>query len=323
LPGIPETPHGPSLDVFWSREFVDDWNDEHSPVKKLSFPSHKKCPTKADSQQPGSRAQSGPKSTPGRQTKKTFESKKHELARSFLEELDTVITGGRLGELAKATGGIQLNWTNKLNTTAGRANWKRETIRTSTSSGVDVQHKHHASIDLAEKVIDDETRLLNVIAHEFCHLANFMISGVTGNPHGKEFKGWAAKCTMGFADRGIQVTTKHTYEIDFKYIWQCTECGLEFKRHSKSINPERHRCGSCKSVLQQIKPKPRVHAKESEYQKFVRDQMKLVKADNPGSPQKDVMRIIADRWANKSSRMANASEAEDITDQLDKLTLEA
>lgn len=35
-----------------------------------------------------------------------------------------------------------------------------------------------------------QERLLNVVAHEYCHLANFMISGIKDNPHGKEFKEW-------------------------------------------------------------------------------------------------------------------------------------
>ena len=35
-----------------------------------------------------------------------------------------------------------------------------------------------------------QERLLNVVAHEYCHLANFMISGIKDNPHGKEFKAW-------------------------------------------------------------------------------------------------------------------------------------
>lgn len=35
-----------------------------------------------------------------------------------------------------------------------------------------------------------QDRLVNVIAHEYCHLANFMISGIKDSPHGKEFKEW-------------------------------------------------------------------------------------------------------------------------------------
>ena len=193
----------------------------------------------------------------GRQARKEFEAAKREKAAVFLKELDDTVAGGKLTELTGSTGGVKLNWTNKLNTTAGRANWKRETVSSGSGEVKGFQYRHHASIDIAEKVIDNEHRLLNVIAHEFCHLANFMISGITGNPHGKEFKSWASRCSDAFGQRGIEVTTKHSYDIDFKYIWHCTGCMVEYKRHSKSIDPSRHRCGVCGEALQQIKPIPR------------------------------------------------------------------
>ncbi|POR33954.1 HMG box-containing protein C19G7.04 [Tolypocladium paradoxum] len=301
---IPQTPHRPSVDAFWSQDFVDNWNNQHSP-RKLILPPVTKSPAKT---------------SPKKATRKSFEAKKNSLAEEFLRELDAEITQGKVSELAESTGGVKLVWTKTLNTTAGRANWRRETIQTKQADGtlVSVNHKHHASIELAEKVIDDENRLLNVLAHEFCHLANFMISGIKNNPHGKEFKAWASKCSRAFGDsRGIQVTTKHTYEIDFKYMWECTACGSEYKRHSKSIDTQRHRCGSCKSALKQTKPVPRgsgagggAGGKPSEYQIFVKEQMKVVRGENPGSPQKEVMRIVADKWASNKKRIAVASKAE-------------
>jgi predicted SprT family Zn-dependent metalloprotease len=309
--------------MFWSQEFVDDWNDEHSP-RKLLFPDASKSPSKGSLKK-----KDVIKTGSVRDTKRAFEKSKHEIAAKFLEELDSVITQGRLAELAASTGGIQLNWTNKLNTTAGRANWKRETVRT-TPAGcgeATITHRHRASIELAGKVIDDEHRLLNVVAHEFCHLANFMISGVTANPHGKEFKVWAAKCSRAFADRGIEVTTKHSYDIDFKYVWECTACATEFKRHSKSINPERHRCGSCKGELRQMKPVPRVLTRESEYQKFMKEQMKLLKEENPKSPQKEIMKLVAQKWSRQEPKRTTKRTceiidiAEDVADDLDALTL--
>ncbi|KAK4124572.1 hypothetical protein N657DRAFT_663574 [Parathielavia appendiculata] len=339
LPRIPVTPHRPSSDMFWSQEFVDEWNEEHSPRKQL-FPdaaaARQRSPTKSNPEKK-------PQKTPGakkpseREAKKAFEKIKHELAQAFLQELDETITNGKLTELAASTGGIRLMWTNKLNTTAGRANWKRETIRstarpadnpsssssyssspfiTTTSTTTAPKYRHHASIELAEKVIDDEHRLLNVLAHEFCHLANFMISGVTSNPHGAQFKAWAAQVSRAFgASRGVQVTTKHSYDIDFKYVWQCVACKMEFKRHSRSIDPARHRCGSCRSELVQTKPVPRKKKKEdgeggggtgkvSEYQAFVKEQMRVVKAENPKSPQKEIMKIVASRWAAKKDKAA-------------------
>ncbi|KAK3321666.1 SprT-like family-domain-containing protein [Apodospora peruviana] len=332
LPRIPSTPHHPNSDIFWSREFVDDWNDEHSPRKQL-FPDaakSTKSPAKPTSSSPRKtkKETGGAAKTPSsRQAKKNFETIKHEMAERFLKELDSVITDGQLSELAASTGGIKLNWTNKLNTTAGRANWKRETVRTTTTKPatggagagatttaavVEVKHKHHASIELAEKVINDEHRLLNVMAHEFCHLANFMVSGVTTNPHGKQFKAWAAKCSHAFgASHGIEVTTKHSYDIDFRYVWECSSCGLEYKRHSKSINPDRHRCGGCKSELRQTKPVPRGNGGKgpSEYQKFMKSQMKLLKEENPGSPQKDIMRLVASRWEKQKGGSGSAGSS--------------
>ncbi|OHX00238.1 sprt family metallopeptidase [Colletotrichum incanum] len=308
LPGIPKTPHRPSMDLFWSQEFVDEWNEEHSP-KKLILPPAQKSPAKSPAKSRTGRTESAKQ----KETKKAFEQIKHELAQNFLRELDDAITQGKLQALAESTGGIKINWSAKLNTTAGRANWRREKVRSKLPDGTEksVKDRHHASIELAEKVIDDEHRLLNVVAHEFCHLANFMVSGITGNPHGKEFKAWAAKCSQRFGDRGIEVTTKHTYQIDYKYVWECTECGLEYKRHSKSINPERHRCGSCKALLKQTKPTPRATGKTSEYQQFFKEQMKIVKQEHPKSPQKEVMKIIGERWAKRGGSNRATPDSED------------
>lgn len=288
---------------------MDDWNERHSPTKSLLYPVLER-PIK----------ESPAKDSPTKVIKKSFDARKRLLAEQFLHELDDIITDGKISELVKSTGGVELVWTKTLNTTAGRANWRRETTRTKSASGtpISVTHKHHASIELAEKIIDTEDKLLNVLAHEFCHLANFMVSGITNNPHGKEFKAWAAKCSRAFGDsRGIQVTTKHTYDIDFKYMWACTACGAEYKRHSKSVDPQRHRCGSCKSTLRQTKPVPRGGngaargggGKPSDWQMFVKEQMKTVRQKNPGSPQKEVMKIVAERWAKAKRDLVAATDA--------------
>lgn len=324
---------------------VDDWNMEHSPRKLLFDPDNAKQDKNANGAAGNPAAAAPILSSPkkgttaavkAKEAKRVFQKAKHDMAEKFLAELDNAITDGQLSQLAAATGGVKIEWTNKLNTTAGRANWRRETLRpkkaaavinvedgsVATKSPVDTttRVKHHASIELAEKVIDDEHRLLNVIAHEFCHLANFMVSGITGNPHGKEFKAWAAKCSQHFGDRGIQVTTKHAYEIDFKYVWTCEVCATEFKRHSKSIDPVRHRCGACKGVLKQTKPVPRgtgtkgaskvgadgnaVATGPSEYQRFMKEHMAIVRRENPNSPQKVIMTLVADKWSRAKAQKA-------------------
>jgi len=124
-------------------------------------------------------------------------------------------------------------------------------------------------------------------------------------------------------DRGVKVTTKHSYDIAYRYVWECQECGKEWKRHSRSIDPKRSRCNKCKGGLKQTKPAPRGGGKPSEYQTFVREQMKVVKAENPGIPQKDVMKVIAAKWAEarKEEPAAGADVEEELVTEVIDLTL--
>ncbi|EXJ85787.1 hypothetical protein A1O1_06155 [Capronia coronata CBS 617.96] len=230
--------------------------------------------------------------------KKEFDARKGQMAMDLLRELDTHVAGSRLAELSSSTGGVKIIWSKTLRSTAGRANWKRTVTKTSGSpvkgaedenraaAGPGVQIQHFASIELAEKIIDRDERLVNTLAHEFCHLANFMVSNVRDQPHGPSFKQWAARVTSHLRQstgvpvwRQVQVTTKHSYTIDHKYLWVCAGrdrtpvmdflnlspgavgvgagCGAEYGRHSRSIDPDKHRCGKCKGKLVQVRPKPR------------------------------------------------------------------
>lgn len=91
--------------------------------------------------------------------KKAFNGTKQELAREFLKELDDTVAGGRIASLAAATGGVHLIWSKKLNSTAGRANWRQEIVKPEESGKPPPsKYRHHASIELAEKVIDNESK---------------------------------------------------------------------------------------------------------------------------------------------------------------------
>lgn len=317
---VPTPPLRPSLDGFWNAETVNDWNDQYSPRKEWKSPRKLKLLADDVSTSPSTSPRKG--QSPAKRTKaeifakKDWETRKHRIAEDFLAELDRTVTHGKVGDLAKSTGGVHFIWSKTLNSTAGRANWKRETTKTRHPDGtISVVHKHHASIELAEKVIDDEDRLLNVIAHEFCHLCNFMVSGIKDQPHGRQFKDWGRKCTQAFAHRGIEVTTKHTYQIEYKYVWQCAneDCAAEFKRHSKSIDPKRHTCGSCRGQLVQIRPTPRPGAGGggvNGYAAFVKLHFADVKASLPGATQKQIMEAVARRYrAQKAPSIASTAGA--------------
>ena len=330
---IPQSPHRASIDAFWSQDLINEWNDQYSPKKPPKTPSRKGLSSvheDSDCNPPTDSPRKSPMKSPAKRDKeliarrKDFNEKKTKMATDFLTELDDRIAGGQVTALAASTGGIQILWSKKLSSTAGRANWRRETLRRkspiesegSADGGPNIPtHRHHASIELAEKVIDDAERLVNVLAHEYCHLATFMIDGIKDQPHGPAFKAWAAKCTRAFGtSHGVEVTTKHAYNITYKYAWLCTngDCGTEYQRHSRSIDPEKHGCGKCKGRLEQVRPAPR---KESEYQKFIKANFETVRQEigkarnggigTGGVPMGDVMAELARRFkAQKTTTTA-------------------
>jgi predicted SprT family Zn-dependent metalloprotease len=290
---IPPSPHRQSSDAFWSQDTTNSWNDQWSPPKKNTksralerLLAELEIDLEEDSSISSIRSstngirskESTPEmtvKTPSKTAikkaevaqrkeaaarKKAFDDRKTALAQGFLTTLDEIVSGGQVKNLAGQTGGIKVIWSKTLRNTAGRANWKREKINQPDGQA---QYVHHASIELAERIIDDEDRLLNTLAHEYCHLANFMISGVRNQPHGASFKEWGSRCTDAvrqhpeYKKYPVEVTTKHSYKIDYKYVWICVDCGNEYGRHSKSIDPTKARCSLCKGGLQQIKPKPR------------------------------------------------------------------
>ncbi|GAP85208.2 putative hmg box-containing protein [Rosellinia necatrix] len=278
-----------------------------------------------------------------KEARRAFDGVKEDLARDFLAELDEAVTGGRLGRLTESTGGLRVVWSNTLLTTAGRAHWKCKTTTTtiskppststSTSASASTSTsspsssaaaattakaaitkkmttttQHYASIELATKVLSNESDLLNTVAHEFCHLAVFLLHGKPKLAHGAEFKTYgrrvmnaagagstasssSSSSSIGGGgkkgakrgeeeegkgegeggmtkvgvlrtprDRGVEinVTTRHSYEIEYRFVWRCADCAAEVRRHSRSVDPLRQRCGRCKGgVLVQVKPVPR------------------------------------------------------------------
>ncbi|KAL4892624.1 SprT-like family-domain-containing protein [Aspergillus ambiguus] len=268
-----------SSDASWSQETPIDWIDQHSPQKLDKFledfaEDSEDDKTEKDlmprrrvtKKEPKGPSKTALKKAEVEQRKaalarrKSFDGKKAALAEDFFKVLDDAVTGGKVQQLAEETGGVQISWSKTLQTTAGRASWKRE--KQAQPDQASRLSRHHATIELAERIIDSEDRLLNTLAHEYCHLANFMISNIHNNPHGASFKNWGYKCKEALKNHPVyggrvEVTTKHSYKIDYKYVWCCVDCGQNYGRHSKSIDTARARCGKCQGLLQQIKPKPR------------------------------------------------------------------
>ncbi|CAG7846195.1 HMG box-containing protein C19G7.04 [Serendipita indica DSM 11827] len=196
----------------------------------------------------------------------------HRLAIAFLKEMDAVVFKNRLGstylpDLEPAPAGpskrrgknqtgiiyglgsrgdyndglgsyIELVWSNRMATTAGRTDYRK------SSNG-----KTTTKIELGVKILTTEAKLRNTLAHEACHAATWAISEDFKQPHGATFKKWASRVMAAFPD--VEITTRHDYEIEYKFSWKClnTNCGQVYQRHSNSINVEKHGC-HCGSRLQ-------------------------------------------------------------------------
>ncbi|KZT22106.1 hypothetical protein NEOLEDRAFT_1072350 [Neolentinus lepideus HHB14362 ss-1] len=128
----------------------------------------------------------------------------------------------------------KLVWNTRLLTTAGKAKWHRSSDGTRTTS-----------IELASKILDCEgKRIRNTLSHEMCHLACWIIDNDSAEGHGSVWNKWVRKVTRYRPD--IVVSTKHNYEIAYKYEWRCEKCSKIYGRFSKSIKPEECVCGACR-----------------------------------------------------------------------------
>ncbi|KAI1332214.1 hypothetical protein F5Y16DRAFT_169788 [Xylariaceae sp. FL0255] len=368
IPNIPISPWKPEQKEFWDPEVNFAWIDKHSPAKesskKLLFTPAKKDEKDKYTQSPEKKL-----------AKKNFDGVKEDLARDFLLELDEIVTEGELAKLTENTGGLRIVWSNTLLTTAGRAHWKCKTTTTtkqpssaSTPSTKTTTSQHYASIELATKVLTNESDLLNTVAHEFCHLAVFLLHGKPKLAHGTEFKALGNRvmaASLGESKyleipntRGVEinVTTRHSYEIDYRFIWRCADCDTEVCRHSRSVDPVRQRCGKCTGQLVQMKPVPRGPAaatkkaaveggqgakkgkgtaqpkikdrKKTAYQEFTAREMKELSITHKGITFKEKMAIVSARWKEyqamqkeKASRI-DVPDAEELASAVETLRVE-
>lgn len=130
---------------------------------------------------------------------------------------------------------VTITWNAKLTTTAGRCVNRRRAGERS------------AAIELSSKVITSAERLRCTLIHELCHAATWLLQGETG--HGATWKRWAALAQARVPDLP-PIGRCHAYEIEYKYVYQCTLCGAKSPAHSKSKRVENIRCAYCHGSIE-------------------------------------------------------------------------
>ncbi len=191
--------------------------------------------------------------------------------------------------------------------------------------------QYTARIELSTKVVDNETKLRRTLVHEMCHAAAWLLDHTAKPPHGPVFRRWAARVMDRCPD--LEVTTCHNYEIFYAFRWQCTNswyvvcsawgpggfccmspqgmipatsrCGKVYGRHSNSLDVNSKVCGVCNGRLVALgrfnqDGTPAAVRAPTPYSIFVKEHFSAAKARCPaGTPHKEVMRVLADKWKTK------------------------
>ncbi|KAK2849306.1 hypothetical protein Q5P01_009140 [Channa striata] len=154
----------------------------------------------------------------------------------------------------------------------------------------------YARIELSEKVCDSADRLRDTLIHEMCHAATWLINGVRDG-HGNFWKLYARKATVMHPELPM-VTRCHSYDIKYKFQYQCTRCQNTIGRHSKSLDTQRFVCALCTGQLVLLTPsKPRA---PTPFANFVKENYGTVRQELAGQSHADVMRKLSADFASKT-----------------------
>lgn len=218
-------------------------------------------------------------------SKRGFVQVREQLAAHWYQQFNETIFQSKLPLF------MEIIWSSKLNTTAGQTVCMR------------TQGRHTACIQLSTKVLDTTERLRKTLCHEMCHAAAWIIDHTAKPPHGPVFKAHAARAMQVFPE--LDITTCHSYAIDYKHRWQCQSCRHVFGRHSKSIDPAKHACGRCSgrlTALFQLKAdgtpaRPRA---PNAFATFVKTNYRTVQTTAPGQSHGDIMKLLSQRFKAQS-----------------------
>ncbi|XP_067852766.1 germ cell nuclear acidic protein [Heptranchias perlo] len=188
---------------------------------------------------------------------------------------------------------MEITWNKKMRKTAGYC---------VTGQKRDGVLQRYARIELSEKVCDSAERLRDTLIHELCHAATWLINNVRDG-HGPFWKLYAQKSILIHPELPM-VTRCHTYEINYKYTYQCSRCKNTIGRHSKSLDTQRFVCALCTGplVLLTSMMKESTPAKKelAPFAKFVKENYGSTKKEHKGLQHAEVMRQLSADFAKKT-----------------------
>lgn len=226
-------------------------------------------------------------SHPTSQYVKDFKQKKHGLATRLYSLYNHTIFDEKLPD------NLEILWNKKMRKTAGYCVTGQKKVPVL---------QRYARIELSEKVCDSADRLRDTLIHEICHAATWLINGVRDG-HGQYWRFYARKATLIHPELPM-VTRCHTYEINYKFTYECSRCKNTIGRHSKSLDTERFVCALCKGklVLQTATRKDGSPANTqlTPFAKFVKENYGSTKKEMTGMSHAEVMRKLSADFSSKA-----------------------
>lgn len=209
-----------------------------------------------------------------------FRANRDKFTRDLYAKFNTTIFEGKLPV------DMSVTWAVRLNKTAGRTFFSTDKLT----------QQRKARIELSVKVLDSYEKLRLTLCHEMCHAAAWLINASNKPAHGRVFKYWGAQATK--SDRSLIVKTCHTYEINYKFRYQCDDCSKIFGRHSDSLDTEWLRCGKCGGKLKSLgrfgkDGTPQAQKALNPFAGFVKENYSVTKKAYPETPHKDIMALLA------------------------------
>ncbi|EKX42870.1 hypothetical protein GUITHDRAFT_59509, partial [Guillardia theta CCMP2712] len=183
---------------------------------------------------------------------------------------------------------LEIKWTNSYSKTAGVTSFK---LRYDDQGFVE----YTAAVELSGKVVDSEERLKSTLAHEICHVAQWVLDKESKPPHGNSFKKWAERVES--YDPLLKVDTCHSYDINYKFRYRCVECGCEYGRQTNSIDINEKACGECSGRLEALQtPRPATGFAAFIQRHFMKARTALTMEEASEPAHGTVMALLSKMW---------------------------
>ncbi|XP_057205724.1 germ cell nuclear acidic protein [Triplophysa rosa] len=219
-------------------------------------------------------------SVPGSSYSRSFKQNKEELTSKLYQLYNASVFDSKLPI------DMSVTWNKKMRKTAGYCISGQE-----RGTG-----KRYARIELSVKVCDSADRLRDTLVHEMCHAATWLINNVRDG-HGPFWRLYAGKAMLAHPELPM-VTRCHSYDINYKYQYQCDRCKNTIGRHSKSLDTTKFVCALCTGQLVLLTPsKPRG---ATPFATFVKENYGSVRQELVGQSHGEVMRKLSADFATKT-----------------------